>query len=76
VIDEVTGPLRLLAGSVEGVWSFTPDGPGVRIGWTWTLHPTVHPTVGPSRLAMPAFGWMWQRYAALALRRIEVILTA
>ena len=55
------------------MWSVDTDSDrgGVRIGWAWTLHPTV---VG--RPLMPVFAWMWRRYAALALERVEQILRA
>jgi len=68
-LDSITGPLSPLARSVDGVWSVVGEGDGVRIGWDWTVHPTV---VG--RPIMPVFGWMWRRYAALALERVETAL--
>ncbi len=70
-LDRVTGPLKLLAATVDGVWSVDRDRDGVRIGWDWTLHPT---RVG--RPLMPVFAWMWRRYAALALERVETVLRA
>ena len=70
-LDSITGPLAPLADSVDGVWSVAPDPAGVTIGWDWTLHPT---RVG--RPIMPVFGWMWRRYAALALERAEAAVRA
>ncbi len=72
-LDRITGPLKPLARTVDGVWSVDRDHDhdGVRIGWDWTLHPT---SVG--RPLMPVFGWMWRRYAALALERVETVLRA
>ena len=70
-LDHVTGPLKSLARTVDGVWSVDRDRDGVRIGLDWTLHPTA---VG--RPLMPVFGWMWRRYAALALERVEALLRA
>ena len=72
-LDRVTGPLKLLAGTVDGVWSVDRDRDrdGVLIGWDWTLHPTL---VG--RPLMPLFGWMWGRYAALALERVDTVVRA
>jgi hypothetical protein len=71
VLSQVTGPLKILAHTVDGVWSVAPERDGVRVGWDWTLHPTV-----PGRLLMPVFGWMWRKYAALALERVETVLRA
>ena len=71
VLDQVTGPLKILARTVDGTWSVAPERDGVRVGWDWTLHPTL-----PGRPLMPVFGWMWRRYAALALERVETALRA
>jgi hypothetical protein len=71
VLDQVTGPLKILAHHVDGTWSVDPDRDGVRVGWEWDLHPTM-----PGRVLMPVFGWMWRRYAALALERVETALRA
>lgn len=69
-ITEVTGPMRALVSSVEGRWSFEPAGTGVRVTWSWT----VHPVSSPARLAMPVFGRLWRGYARRALERIETLL--
>ena len=70
VIDQVTGPMKLLTSTVDGEWSFAPAGTGLRVTWTWTLHPPTR----AAALVMPAFGWMWRGYADRALARIETLL--
>jgi hypothetical protein len=69
-LDEVTGPMKALVRSVDGAWEFVRAGTGVRITWSWTLHPRGR--VGS--LAMPAFQRMWQGYARQALDDIERLL--
>lgn len=68
-ITNVTGAMKPLVSTAVGRWSFTPAGTGTRITWTWELTPT---SLG--RLAMPAFGAMWNGYARKALEEIERIL--
>ena len=69
-IDDVHGPMRPLASSIDGLWSFEKAGTGVRITWSWTVHPASSAT----SLLMPAFGRMWQGYAGQALERLEGLL--
>ena len=71
-IDEVHGPMRPLARSIDGLWAFEKAGTGVRITWSWTVHPASAPTA----LLMPAFGRMWQGYARQALERLEALLVS
>ncbi|MDQ6642551.1 MAG: SRPBCC family protein [Actinomycetota bacterium] len=71
-ITELTGPLKPLAGSIDGSWRFDPVGTGVRITWEWT----VHPASSVAELAMPLFGWLWKGYARQALEKIEALLLA
>jgi len=66
-LDQVTGPMKPLVGSVDGAWEFERAGTGVRITWRWTLHPRGR--LGAS--AMPLFARMWQGYARQALENIE-----
>lgn len=70
VLDELTGPIKLLVSSASGLWSFEPDGSGCRITWSWTLHPRGR--VGA--LAMPVFGRFWHRYARNALAQLDTNL--
>ncbi|MFC4782956.1 SRPBCC family protein [Nocardioides sp. MAHUQ-72] len=69
-ITGVTGVMKVLVGSVEGLWSFEPAGTGVRIGWQWTVHPASR-AASP---AMPVFGLMWHGYARRALARVDSLL--
>jgi Polyketide cyclase / dehydrase and lipid transport len=69
-LDEVTGPMKALVRSVDGAWEFERAGTGVRITWTWTLHPRGR----GGALAMPAFERMWQGYARQAFENIERLL--
>jgi hypothetical protein len=71
-IDRLHGPLRPLASSIEGLWTFDKAGTGVRITWAWTVHPSSSATA----LLMPTFGRMWQGYARQALEEIETLLVA
>ena len=69
-LDEITGPMQALVRSVDGAWEFERAGTGVRITWSWTLHPRGR----LGALAMPAFERMWQGYARQALENIERLL--
>ena len=69
-ITDVTGPMKALVASLDGRWSFTPAGTGVRVGWAWT----VHPANAVGRLAMPLFGRLWRGYARQAMEEIEAML--
>ena len=70
VISDITGPMKLLVGAAEGMWTFTHAGEGTRITWSWTVTPKGR--VGAA--AMPAFARMWNGYARQALEEIENIL--
>ena len=69
-IDDLHGPLRPLASSIDGRWDFAAAGTGVRITWSWTVHPASAATA----LLMPVFGRMWQGYARQALEQLEPVL--
>jgi len=71
-ITGVTGPMKPLVATVDGLWTFEPDGAGTRITWQWTIQPA-------SALAaplMPVFGALWRRYAARSFDTIGALLTA
>jgi len=70
-ISGIRGPMRPLVAEAEGRWDFAADGDGTRVTWTWRLHPTNVAT----GLLMPGFAWCWRRYAALALERVEQVVT-
>lgn len=66
-LTDLTGPMSLLAASVDGRFTFEPAGTGVRVTWTWLVHPR-----GPlGSAAMPVFARMWRPYARTALARLE-----
>ena len=69
-IDRLHGPLRPLASSVDGRWTFAGSGTGVRVTWSWSVHPTSAATA----LLLPALGRMWQGYARQALEELEGLL--
>ncbi|MCD9154465.1 SRPBCC family protein [Aeromicrobium duanguangcaii] len=66
-IEGITGPMKPLVTSLDGAWTFEPVGTGVRIAWTWTVHPAGR----LGSLAMPLFGRMWRGYARQAFENIE-----
>jgi hypothetical protein len=69
-ISGVTGPMKPLVASLDGVWSVEPAGTGVRITWTWTVLPAGR----LGRLAMPVFGRMWRGYARQGFDNLEQLL--
>lgn len=71
-LTDLTGPLKALATRIEGTWEFAPAGTGVRITWTWRVHP---PSPAAAR-ALPLFARMWQGSAAKAFAVIERELVA
>ena len=69
-IDQITGPMKPLVAHVDGEWAFEPCGTGVRITWTWTLHPTS----GYSAPLVGVIGRFWQGYARQAFDDLEALL--
>ncbi|HET8989310.1 MAG TPA: SRPBCC family protein [Humibacillus sp.] len=69
-LTDVTGALAPLVSHVDGRWSFAPAGTGVRVTWSWTLHPT---TPYAARV-LPVVGRMWRGYARQALERTSDVL--
>ena len=67
-----TGSLRPLVSHVDGRWAFAPEGTGVRVTWSWTLHPT---STYAARV-LPLVGRMWQGYARQALEQTSDVLLA
>ncbi len=55
-----TGPMKALARTVDGHFSFVAEGNGTRVTWSWAIQPTNAVT----RLALPVFGAFWKQYAA------------
>jgi polyketide cyclase/dehydrase/lipid transport protein len=69
-LTDVKGPMKPLAASVDGLWSFDAVGTGVRISWRWS----VTPGSGVGARALPTFAKVWHGYARRALDRIEELL--
>jgi Polyketide cyclase / dehydrase and lipid transport len=69
-LSEVTGPLKPLVSTVDGLWTLEDAGTGCRIAWTWTVHPRGR----AGALAMPLLGRLWHGYARQALEEIERLL--
>lgn len=71
-IADITGPMKPLVASVDGLWSLEEAGTGTRVTWAWTVHPT--PSV--AGLLLPLIGRMWRGYARQAFDELEPILVA
>lgn len=71
-LTDLTGPLKPMAARIEGTWDFAAAGTGVRITWTWR----VHPASSAAARALPLFARMWQGSAAKAFDVIERELVA
>jgi hypothetical protein len=59
-LSDLTGPLKTLVASVDGQFTYVPEGAGTRVTWSWTLHPTN----GVTRAFLPVMGFFWRQYAA------------
>lgn len=70
VIDAVTGMLKPIVEHVEGEWSVEPAGTGVRVTWTWRVHPSGR----LGELAGPVLSRLWQGYARQGFDRLEGVL--
>ena len=71
-ITDVTGPMKLLVASADGLWTFDPAGSGVSVTWAWE----VRPASPLAALAMPVFARMWRGYARRAMVHLEALLPA
>jgi len=60
-LTDFTGAMKALVASVDGQFSFVPEGDGTRVTWSWAIHPT-NPVV--RLLALPLLGAFWKQYAA------------
>lgn len=70
VLTDFTGPFKPLVSHVDGRWAFAPEGTGVLVTWSWTMHPT---SAYAARV-LPLVGRMWRGYARQALERTSDIL--
>ena len=71
-ISNVKGMMKPLVVAASGLWSFEPEGDGVRITWSWDVTPTKY----LGRAAMPVFAKLWSGYANQAMDEIAKILSA
>jgi hypothetical protein len=58
-ITDVRGLMKPLVGSIDGRFTFVPEGSGTRVTWSWTLYPTA---LGRPGMGLLAF--FWRRWAA------------
>jgi hypothetical protein len=59
-VTDIEGSFRLLVSAIDGRFTFEPATDGTRVTWSWTLHGR-NPA---ARLAFPALGFFWRRWAA------------
>lgn len=71
-LTDITGPMKPLATSIDGRFRFEHAGTGVRVTWSWAVHPRGRLGLA----AMPLFARMWRPYARTALERLEDVLVA
>ena len=70
-VSDITGPMKFLASTFDGRWTFIPDADGTRITWAWDVHAT-----RAGSLVMPLFGRLWRGYARQSLAHLETLLTS
>jgi hypothetical protein len=69
-LTHVTGPMKALVRSIDGAWEFERAGTGVRVTWSWTVHPRGR--IGSA--SMPALRRMWTSYARRNFENLEKLL--
>ena len=69
-ITDITGPMKLLAASADGLWTFDAAGSGVEVTWAWE----VRPASSVAALVMPVFARFWRGYARRAMQELEALL--
>ncbi len=67
-----TGPLARLVARVRGEWTFTPDGAGSIVRWTYSFVPRRDRQAVVRWVLVP----VWRRYAAATLRRAVRVAAA
>jgi hypothetical protein len=71
-ITDLTGPMKPLVSTVQGLWSFDAVDGGTRITWQWTITPK-------SALTAPLMGIfcsLWRKYADRSFDEIGRIVSA
>lgn len=71
-LTDFKGPFKALVASVDGEFSFVPEGSGTKVTWSWVLHPTN----AVARLLLPAVGASWRTYATKMWPRYAARLSA
>ncbi|MFL6025108.1 MAG: SRPBCC family protein [Marmoricola sp.] len=71
-LSDFQGPFKRLITSIDGQFTFVPEGSGTRVTWTWRLNPVN----GATRLVLPVVGFFWSRYAADMWPRYSAMLPA
>lgn len=71
-LSELSGPMKLLVGDVQGRFSFVPRGAGTEVTWSWKLRPS-NPVTGP---LLHLVGFFWKKYAAAGLAELDRRITA
>lgn len=71
-LTDFTGPMKALVRSVDGRFTFVPEGGGTRVTWSWELH-AANPV---ARTLLPVLGFFWRRYAAQMWPRYAARLAA
>lgn len=64
-LTDLTGMLALLVTRVRGEWTYSPDGPGSVVRWTYSFFPRP----GRGILVRSAVVPLWRRYATATLAR-------
>ncbi|MBS43189.1 MAG: SRPBCC family protein [Nocardioides sp.] len=67
-----TGPMKALVETVDGRWTFEKAGTGVRVTWSWDLHPASRVTAP----VIPVVLRSWRGWARDALDALEPLLVA
>jgi hypothetical protein len=70
-ITDVRGLMKPLVSTIDGRFTFVPEGSGTRVTWSWTLHPTAL-----GRPGMPLMAFFWRRWAATMWPRYAALVTA
>lgn len=71
-LDEVSGPMKLLASRVQGLWTFDPADGGTRVTWEWI----VHPASAVAAPLLPVFAMFWRQFAKRSLENIAGLMPA
>lgn len=75
VLTDISGPMALLVGRIEGEWTFTPSGTGpseTTVTWRWNIH--ARSALGAPLL--PLLGVVWRGYARQSLKVLSAELTS